>query len=282
MRPPSEGNSTPTRYLVVVSDEDPLATLIAESWGTPPSVGEFVDGSALRQLTPDVELLRRPGLHIQDALLGRALPPRLHAVPVVFPSRHRSESGIGCLTVHPLGNLGSSAEVGGEPGRLVPTAARLMADALRQAAEPASAIGVTASYEATHHGPLLHQPAFFVEIADSLPPADQRKAAVSLGAALVDLAEDSSDRVAVGVGGGHYAPHFTELALTRRWAFGHILPRHALESLSPDVLRQLREGHPPPEGALFQRGSDAERREWKEWGPRLRDGDAPPRPTGEP
>lgn len=269
-----------TRYLLVVSQEDPVAQLIAEPWGTPPGTGDFVDGAAIRQLRPEVELLRRPGLHIFDDSLGRALPTRLHAVPIVFPSRHRSESGISCLTVHPLGNLGPAAELGGEPGRLVPTAPRLMADALRQLEDPSAALGVPATYEATHHGPLLHQPAFFVEIADSLSEADRRKAAEPISEALLDLDEDPSDRTAIGVGGGHYVPHFSELALTRRWAFGHMVPRHALDALTPDVRRQLHEATPPPEGVVFQRATDAERPEWKEWGPRLRDADAPPRPTG--
>jgi len=269
-----------TRYLIVVSDEDPLARLIAERWGTPPSIGEFVDGSALRRLTPEVELLRRPGLHIHDTQLGHALPARLRSVPLVFPSRHRSESGIGCLTVHPLGNLGANAEVGGEPGRIVPSSARLMTDALRQLEEPAQAAGVSATYEATHHGPLLHQPAFFVEIADVLSDADRTQVAGPVSDALRDLTEDPSDRIAVGVGGGHYAPHFTELALTRRWAFTHIVPRHALEGLTPHVQQQLREGVPAPEGAIFQRSADAERPEWKTWGVRLRDAEAPPRPSG--
>lgn len=269
------------RYLVVVSEEDPIAKLIAESWGTPPAVGDFVEGSPLRQLVPGVELLRRPGLHVFDAHLGRVLPPRLQSVPVVFPSRHRSESGIACLTVHPLGNLGAAAEVGGEPGRLVPSAARLMTDALRQLVEPAQTIGVPATYEATHHGPLLHQPAFFVEIADVLAEPERRSVAGPIADALLDLTEDATDRIAVGVGGGHYAPHFTELALSRRWAFGHIVPRHALDDLGPDVQRQLWEGTPPPEGVIFQRSSDAERPDWKDWGRRLRDAEAPPRPTGE-
>jgi D-tyrosyl-tRNA(Tyr) deacylase len=283
---PSPGEALPaqvrmaTRYLIVVSAEDATAGLIAERWGTPPATGEFVEGSALRQVAPEVELLRRPGLHIFDSQLDHVLPVRLRSVPIVFPSRHRSESGIACLTVHPLGNLGSTAEVGGEPGRLVPTAPRLMTDALRGAEEPAQAVGVPATFEATHHGPLLHQPAFFVEISSALPEADRRKVAGPLAEALLDLTEDPVDRVAIGVGGGHYAPHFTELALKRHWAFGHIVPRHALEEIAPDVQRQLREGVPPPEGALFQRVGDAERPEWKAWGRRLRDGDAPPRPTG--
>jgi D-tyrosyl-tRNA(Tyr) deacylase len=271
----------PTRYLIVASEEDSMASLIAEQWGTPPSIGEFVGGAALRQVAPEIELLRRPGLHIHDVQLGHLLPERLRSTPIVFPSRHRSESGIGCLTVHPLGNLGPDAEVGGEPGRIVLSPARLLADALRQLEEPAQAIGVPATFEATHHGPLLHQPAFFVEIADVLPDVDRRKVARPVADLIVDLAEDPSDRVAVGIGGGHYAPHFTELTLKRRWAFSHIVPRHVIEGLTPDVQRQLREGAPPPEGALFQRTSDAERPEWKGWGPRLRDADAPPRPSGE-
>jgi D-tyrosyl-tRNA(Tyr) deacylase len=270
-----------TRYLIVVSEEDSFAGLIAEQWGTPESLGEFVDGVPLRRLASDVELLRRPGLHIHDATLDRLIPARLRSVPIVFPSRHRSESGIACLTVHPLGNLGASAEVGGEPGRLVPTAARLMVDALRAVVEPAQALGISASYEATHHGPLLHQPGFFVEISDALSGVDREKAARSLADALRDLVEDPMDRVAVGVGGGHYAPHFTELALGRRWAFGHIVPRHAVDDLTTEVLRQLHDGIPAPEGILFQRASDADRPHWKAWGPRLRDGQAPPRPTGE-
>jgi D-tyrosyl-tRNA(Tyr) deacylase len=271
-----------TRYLIVVSEEDATAQLIAEHWATPASTGEFVDGTPVRHLAAGVDLLRRPGLHIYDSRLDRALPTRLRSVPFVFPSRHRSESQIACLTVHPLGNLGPTAEVGGEPGRLVPAVARLMADALRQEQEPAQSVGVPATYEATHHGPLLHQPAFFVEISNALPDTDRRKMAASLSEALVDLDEDPSDRVAVGVGGGHYAPHFTELALKRRWAFAHIVPRHVLEGLTPEVMQQLREGVPPPEGALFQRAADAERPEWKAWGARLRDPDAPPRPTGGP
>jgi len=268
------------RYLIVVSAEDPTAQVVAEQWGTPPGTGGFVAGAAVRRLTDDVGVLRRPGLHIHDTELGRDLPADLRAVPLVFPSRHRSESGVGCLTVHPLGNLGNTAEVGGEPHRLVPPAPRLMAAALRGLAEAAEALGVPATYEATHHGPLLHQPAFFVEVADSLGPAERSQAARSVAGLLQDLVEDPNDRVAIGVGGGHYAPHFTELAQDQRWAFGHLVPRHALEGLTPDVLRQLHLGEPPPEGALFQRAADAEREEWRAWGPRLRDGEAPPRPRG--
>lgn len=272
----------PTRYLLVVAAADEIAERIGAAWGTPPSSGDFVEGSPVRQLSADIELLRRPGLHVEDSSLGQLLPERLRGTPIVFPSRHRSESGTPCLTVHPLGNLGPQADVGGEPFRLVPPAARLMADALRGLAEPAAALGIPATYEATHHGPLLHQPAFFVEIAESLPHDAAGPAARAVAELLRDLTEDEADRVAIGVGGGHYAPHFTELAFGRHWAFSHLIPRHALAAVTPEVLHQLREGSPPPEGALFQRAMDAEAPEWRDWGRRLRDGDATPRPTGQP
>lgn len=266
----------------MVAAGDEVAVRISAGWGTPPSTGEFVEGSPIRRLSDDIELLHRPGLHVEDSTLGQLLPSRLRATPVVFPSRHRSESGVPCLTVHPLGNLGPSAEVGGEPFRLVPPAARLMADALRGLAEPAAALGIPATYEATHHGPLLHQPAFFVEIAESLPREASDGATRAVAEVLSDLTEDASDRVAIGVGGGHYAPHFTELALGRHWAFSHLVPRHALATVTPEILHQLREGAPPPEGAVFQRATDAGAPEWRGWGIHLRDGDATPRPTGQP
>lgn len=269
------------RYLVVLSDPDPIAGLLAEQWAGLPGVGAVVDGAPIRELAPGVHVVRRLRAHIDDADLSSSLPADYRTVPLVFPSRHRSESGIGCLTVHALGNLGDSAEVGGEPRRLVPSPARLMADALRQLTEPADALGVPATYEATHHGPLLHQPGFFIEVADVLPLPTRATAASAIAELLRDLRPDPADRVVVGAGGGHYAPHFTEMTLARHWAFSHIVPRHAMDGLTPDVLHQLRQGPEPPDGVLFQRSHDATRPEWGEW-PRLRDAQAPPRPTGGP
>ena len=40
----------------------------------------------------------------------------------------------------------------------------------------------------------------------------------------------------MGIGGGHYAPRFTEVSLTKRISFGHMLPVHAFDLKDLDDL----------------------------------------------
>ncbi len=252
-----------------------MAVAIAAPWGTPPSTGDFVDGAAVRRLAPRVWMLRRPGLHIHDEHLDRKLPEPFRPGALVFPSVHRSDSGIRCLTVHPLGNFGARPGFGGEPLRLVPTRPRLMVSALRRLHELGAPAGLSVAYEATHHGPVLDQPAFFVEIAESVPAETRDRIVQPVATAIVDLTEDAADRVVVGIGGGHYAPHFSEVALRRHWAFGHIVPRHALAGLGPELEKQVWKGTPNAEGFLFQRAADLARGGWLRLGPRLSEGESP-------
>ncbi|MCI4355985.1 MAG: D-aminoacyl-tRNA deacylase [Thermoplasmata archaeon] len=259
--------------LIVLSDPDPVARAVGLELGVGSSTGDFVEGAPIRALGPGIASLRRPGLHIHDETLDARLPVawRSSRTTLVFPSIHRSERGDAALTVHPLGNPGSVVEVGGRPETLVPAAPRLMTDALRRLSEGAARVGAPATFEATHHGPSLSLPTFFIEIgggeADDPPPA-----ATHLIASVVrELSEDPRDHVVVGVGGGHYAPHFTDLALRRSIAFGHILPRHVLDTLAPAVARQARELTEGSEGVVYARAADMERAVAQEWGGRFRE-----------
>jgi len=268
------------RYLLVISEPDPVAVRVAERWGTPPSTGDWVDGAPIRQLSTGALLLRRSGSHIHDDRLDHRLPTPLRerALPLVFPSVHRSEQNLPCLTVHPLGNPGPTAEVGGEPRTLVPSEPRLMVAALRAMDELGPAAGLRATYEATHHGPRLDSPALFVEIGFGLLPGPPEEAVEILARILPHLEPSMEDHPALGVGGGHYAPHFTDLALRRRWAFGHILSRHALGVLDAATARSALALTPRAEGAVYARASDASLPVLAGIGPRLRDGNAPVRP----
>jgi D-tyrosyl-tRNA(Tyr) deacylase len=266
-------------YLVVASEPDPVASRVAEQWGTLPTIGLHVDGASVRRLGETALLLRRPVPHIHDERLDMRLPSELRDanLTLVFPSIHRSERNIQCLTVHPLGNLGPSAEVGGRPRTVDPTDPRRMAATLRRLSAEARALGLPATFEATHHGPELALPAFFVEIGYGLETGPPGGAVELLARALVDLVPDSRDRIAVGVGGGHYAPHFTDLALRRQWAFGHLISRHALAELDASTARSAFERTPGAEGMVFARADDAHHPSLKGLGARLRDGDAPGR-----
>ncbi len=265
-----------SRYLVVVSEPDPVARDVALTWGTPPATDERVDGAPIRVLSDEAYLLRRPVRHIHDEHLDARLPSRLRALrpTLVFPSIHRSERNVRCLTVHPLGNFGDEAEVGGRPRVLDPTDPSLMAAALRALHEWGNGMGLPATFEATHHGPELGLPAMFVEIgygSDAAPPPEAVRV---LSEIIPQLAREDHDRTALAVGGGHYAPHFTDLALKRRWAFGHIISRHALATLDSGMARQAMEMSGGAGGWLSARAEDAGHSALATLGPRWRDSDA--------
>ncbi|MFZ1023088.1 MAG: D-aminoacyl-tRNA deacylase [Thermoplasmata archaeon] len=267
------------RYLLVASIEDPVARAVWEYWNPRDLTGLHVAGNPIYQLSPAAAAVQRPGHHVADDTLDSCLPcPVLsNKIPIVFPSIHQSEQQIPCFTVHPLGNTGNEADVGGRPASLVPAPARLMVNALRQLAEAKDTTGLPATYEATHHGPWLRNPAFFAEIGFDLTKGPPTEAVEVLARTLLTLNENSEDRVVVGVGGGHYVPHFTDLALRRQWAFGHLISRHALETLDSTVARQAIDQTPACEGVLFARAEDSRSPMWQGVGARLRDQDAPRR-----
>jgi len=279
--PPSDPERTAGdpgyRALLVLSAEDPVARAVGAVGGVGASLGEHLDGVPFRSLGDGLVALGRPGPHLADDGLDARLPASVRGAPMIFPSIHRSDSGARCLTVHPLGNPGASAELGGRPRTLVPADARAMTGALRALAERAAAVGLPATFEATHHGPALGAPAFFAEIAvaeDERPSDAEVRVLVE---ALRGFRVDPSDRVAVGAGGGHYAPHFTDLALRRRWAFGHLLSRHALATIDAATARASWEGTAGAEGILFARAQDRDHPAFRGLGAPLRDGDAPAR-----
>ena len=142
-----------------------------------------------------------------------------------------------------------------------------MTDALRRLAEGGRKLGLPATFEATHHGPELSLPAFFVEIGYGTEPEPSSDAVRLLSEMIPTIEPDPSDRVALAVGGGHYAPHFTDLAIRRRWAFGHIVSRHSLAELDRPTATQALQGTPEAEGILYARAADADHPAVRDFGP---------------
>ena len=269
--------------VVMVSDADPVARAVASEWGTLPASDGHVDGVPVRRLNERVLVVRRPGIHIHDEDVDLRLPPALREArpTLVFPSIHRSEKNVPSLTVHSLGNPGPRAEMGGRPRTLVPTDPPRLVAALQLLHEGATGLGLGATFEATHHGPAVGLPSFFIEIGYAELPDPPPEAVRLLASAIPRIVARPGDRVALGVGGGHYAPHFSDLALRRRWAFGHILSRHALEELDRATALEAYRRTEGAEGVVYARAEDARHPALEGIGPRLRDQDAPLRERGE-
>ena len=221
--------------------------------------------------------------HLYRDHLDRDLAAAFHGPVhlVIYLSKHRSESRTPSLTVHPVGNPGT-AELGGRPGSLVPAAPPWMTAALRRLRREASGLPYQVTFEATHHGPYLESPTFYIEQGSTEREWADKEAAAAIARTLLGVQPAEAD-VAVGFGGGHYAPRHTDVALRRDVVFGHLLPSHALEGLPDGVLREAIARTPGARLAYLHRKSlgKAEARELEERVARLglrvvREADLPP------
>ncbi|MBE6525009.1 MAG: hypothetical protein E7Z66_00350 [Thermoplasmata archaeon] len=158
---------------------------------------------------------------------------------VVFLSRHKAASGIPTLTVHPIGNY-KAADFGGREGTLVASDPHGMTEALRFVQKYNDTEEYKVSFEVTHHGPYLEKPTYFIEIGSDETHWGDEHAAEILSNAVAE-SDGKEYPVALGFGGGHYAPRFTEMALGYKIDFGHMIPGYQLDSLSDeDVLAILK------------------------------------------
>lgn len=156
---------------------------------------------------------------------------------IIVASKHRSESGIKTLTVHPIGNFGN-AELGGKPKTVVPVPANLMTGALLKLYELGKNTGYSISYEATHHGPYLETPTFFIEIGSNLEEWKNPEMGEIISKTILSM-KKTDDDIAIGIGGGHYTPRFTKIALTKKISFGHMVPKYHSDKIDSKMLYEI-------------------------------------------
>lgn len=243
-----------TRILIVTSEIDKASMNILDhllDLGRWRKFGEF-DGNPAREygnkrlVTIQDEFLFRNGL---DSEIKESLGVEFDVM--MFASRHRSESGLRSLTLHPLGNY-DKAEYGGHPRRLVPTSPNIMTLALRLLKSKSAGLGFSVSFEVTHHGPHVDTPAFNIEIGSEERAWMEEGPAKAIASVIMSVEEEKLP-AAIGIGGGHYAPRITDVALEKRISFGHMVPDYALDYLNDAMLRQVIDLTPNARYAYFHR-----------------------------
>jgi D-aminoacyl-tRNA deacylase len=173
---------------------------------------------------------------------------------LVFLSKHSSEKRVRSLTVHPPGNY-LSADHGGRPGYLPPSAPYEMTSALKALYREKRALGIgdQTTYEVTHHGPILSSPCFFIEIGSDPTRWGIPLLGEAIARALISgdvLYPDRGLPVAIGLGGGHYAPRFTDRAMRKKYAFGHMIPDYVLTG-ERDIAELMELAKESTEGAEY-------------------------------
>ena len=216
---------SPCHILLVSSLSDPAGSLIHE------------EIRRLLQEKPDIAE-RYTHLQVQERLIyldGSSF--QTDADVILFLSRHASVNPQPVLTVHVTGNYGDAA-YGGEPNTLTPAATSLMHALMNNLAKNAP-VGYSVSYEATHHGPTnLKKPSCFIEVGSTETEWHDRIAAEAVAQAVLDGVPGDVIHLA-GFGGTHYAKRQTEITLTTRGAFGHIMPTRDLGLLTQELFNSI-------------------------------------------
>lgn len=201
--------------------------------------GELLfDGNPVYQKDDVVMLTTNQEMIYYDDL-DRAIERQTGIKPeiIAFASRHSSKQKLPALTTHVTGNWGG-ALYGGKDESLAIAQPSAMKLALLKMNE-LNDLGWTVCYEATHHGPSeLDVPSFFIEIGSSEEEWVNDRAGEIVAETIIYVLENyqnSKFKVAVGIGGGHYAPKQTKRALQTDLAFGHIAPKYA-HPLSKELL----------------------------------------------
>lgn len=213
--------------------------------------------------------------HIYENNIDDKVSKKLDVDPelIIFISKHASEAGINSLTVHPIGNIGE-AKFGGKEEKLVPASPHPMTNSLRVLKNKYLQNQVLddyqVSFEATHHGPYLETPTFYIEIGSDKKRWKDKEAGSVIANTVIETEYTSYNKdipVVICIGGGHYAPRFTDLALERKVAIGHMVPGWGLKYLTSRRLEDIVDNTPEAEFLYFDRSSTKgkERKRIKKW-----------------
>jgi D-aminoacyl-tRNA deacylase len=229
--------------LIITSTKDIASTNIARliiDLYTFKKTSETFDELPIYQQTIDneeIKLVTITSESIHAQFITEHFAPNL----LIFISRHSSQSGIPTLSVHTPGNLTNAAEKGGTPREISIAPATAMKEALKEMARQVKRkqLAYKVSYECTHHGPSLNVPTMFAELGSS--PAQWKDAEAAEAVAHATLAAIKAHQnypAAIGIGGPHYNEEFTKIALITPTAFGHMIPKYAIDQIDAFMLKQ--------------------------------------------
>ncbi len=270
--------------LIISSSEDPASTnmknilLEKTTWN---EQGLFYDTPVYRhKKMKDIILVTIPDKKIRHENIDKEIKEKLNIEPkiAIFLSRHRSKMGEPTLTVHPIGNY-KDAEFGGKPKTLIPSAPRLMTHLLRLIKKNllTTKLNYQVCYEVTHHGPYLDIPTVFAEVGSTEVQWRQKEPSQVISQSLLELLEKyhyeedlpKDIPVLLGIGGGHYAPRFTEIAMQKKAAFGHMIPSYHIDAgnINDEMLKKSLENTPDVSGVYIHKKSlkKSQSTEFKKW-----------------
>ncbi|MCK5030856.1 MAG: hypothetical protein KAR64_05275 [Thermoplasmatales archaeon] len=270
--------------LIVSSTEDPASTNIKKgllnqsNWK---EIDTFYENTAYRHSNmEDVVIVTINDRTIRHEMLDKEVEEKLGITPkqAIYISRHKSKTGEPTLTTHPIGNYGE-AQFGGKIRTLSKSSPQLMTQLLRIIKKNAEQVKLhhQVCLEVTHHGPYMNIPTLFAEVGSTEEEWKKQDPADIIAKSVLELLESyhyeedlpSDIPVLIGVGGGHYAPRFTDVVFEKRVAFGHMIPTYQITAgnIDDEMLEKTLQATPNVKAAYIHRKSlkKSQVSEYKEW-----------------
>ncbi|MGP8320776.1 MAG: D-aminoacyl-tRNA deacylase [Methanosarcinaceae archaeon] len=170
---------------------------------------------------------------IDEKLINCGLPTKV----IIFASKHKSNDGRKLLTAHFTGNV-KYAEFGGRPQEFAKAAPYTLRSLLKTMHMLAKTTDYTVSMESTHHGPThLNIPSVYVEIGSDETQWNDPVPGEIIASAIMSL-DQGEVPVAMGFGGGHYAPRQSKLLFETNITFGHNFPSYQLQHIDKELTKQ--------------------------------------------
>jgi len=196
----------------------------------------------------------------------------------IFISKHTSEMKKPTLSVHPVGNYGD-AELGGRSKTIVKSSPFMMTNLLRLIKKnyKLTNLEYQVCFEVTHHGPYLEIPTFFAEIGSTEKQWKDKNSAKIIASSILELIKDYMNinianieiPVLLGVGGGHYAPRFTDVIFEKNAVFGHMIPSYQINAgnINDEILVKAMEATPNINGIYIHKKAlkKSQISEFKNW-----------------
>ena len=256
--------------LIVSSNEDIASTnikkgLLAQSnWD---EIDSLFDNPVYKNLNiKEIFIVTINDSKIKHENLEKEILKKLNLKPkqVIYISRHRSKTGSPTLTTHPIGNF-AEAKFGGKPKTLVESSPILMTQLLRKIKKNAvqAKLYHKICFEVTHHGPYMTIPTLFVEVGSNeeewkkQEPANIISKSILESLSILNYKKEKIDDIPVliGIGGGHYAPRFTDVALEKNVAFGHMIPTYQIDSgnINEEIFEKAIKATPNVKGVYLHK-----------------------------
>ena len=258
--------------LIIASTEDPAGCNIKKglleqnNWE---EIDTLYNNPVYRHMDmKDIVLVTTNNRTIRHENIDKEIEEKLKIKPkqAIFITRHRSKSGEPTLTTHPIGNYGE-AQFGGETKTLVESSPRLMTHLLRLLDKNAKEAKTyhNVCFEVTHHGPYMNTPTLFVEVGSTEEEWQKAKPANIVAKSVIELLQNyhyeeqmpKDIPVLIGIGGGHYAPRFTDIVLEKKSAFGHMIPAYHLTPgyIDDEMIENALKSTPNVKGVYIHRKS---------------------------